>query len=72
MKIERAESKFEPVVITLESQAELDCLVICLNQNNKGFMENSRSVGNYVQTKEDILAASELYGPIYNRLTNLY
>ncbi len=36
MKIERAESKFEPVVITLESQREIDALgdIIALAANH--------------------------------------
>ena len=71
MKIERAESKFKPVVITLESQAELDCLLICLNQSNKGFMANAESVGNYIKP-DTALAARDVYGPLYHQLAKFY
>ena len=71
MKVKREDAQFKPVVITLESQAELDCLLICLNQSNKGFMGNSESVGNYI-TQDAALAALDVYGPLYHQLAKFY
>lgn len=71
MKVKREDAQFKPVVITLESQAELDCLLICLNQTDKGFMANAESVGNYI-TYDAALAAIEVYGPLYHQLAKFY
>jgi len=45
MKIERAESKFEPVVITLESQEELEWLLACLNCSANSAKEQAKNFG---------------------------
>lgn len=71
MKVKREDAQFKPVVITLESQAELDCLLICLNQSNKGFMGNADSVGNYI-SRDAALAARDVYGPLYHQLAKFY
>ena len=71
MKVKREDAQFKPVVITLESQAELDCLLICLNQSNKGFMVNAESVGNYI-THYEALAARDVCGPLYHQLVKFY
>ena len=71
MKIKREDAQFKPVVITLESQAELDCLLICLNQSNKGFMANAESVGDYIKP-DAALSALDVCGPLYHQLAKFY
>ena len=73
MKIERAESKFEPVVITLESQEELDCLLICLNTNNVIFERNASSLlEDEIFGQREVSRAQKLFGAIYNQIQSLY
>ena len=71
MKIERAESKFEPVVITLESQGEVDCLLICLNTSHRVFEDNASSLDKNIG-RDRLKAAKRLYANLYYQIEVLY
>ena len=72
MKIERAESKFEPVVITLESQEEVDCLLICLNTSHAVFDDNVSSSLDKNIGRDRIKAAKGIYSDLYYLIEGLY
>lgn len=71
MKIERktTEPKFEPVVITIESQAELDALVVGLNHSEESFKEALIDIR---ITPEAFLAASRVVGGIWFKLDQFH
>ena len=71
MKIERAESKFEPVVITLESQEEVDCLLICLNTSHAVFDDNVSSLGKDIG-RDRVEAAKRIYPNLYFQIEDFY
>jgi hypothetical protein len=71
VKIERAESKFEPVVITLESQKEVDCLLICLNTSHRVFEDNTSSLDKNIG-RDRIEAAKGIYPNLYFQIEGLY
>lgn len=70
MKVERSK-KFEPVTITIESQAELDWLLSCLNNSAKQAKENWARMQQSSLSVDRELDCSEQY-QMYKALTYLY
>ncbi|UZS00951.1 hypothetical protein [Pseudomonas phage vB_PsaM_M1] len=69
MKIERAATQFQPVVITLEGQAELDCLLVCLNMTDDTFNDNASSLlEDEIIELHRVKEARKLFGILYNQI----
>lgn len=70
MKINVEKGKFQPVTLTIESQAELDCLLIALNHTDDSF-HYAYSEQGHVEHKA-FVEAKKLFGPLFCKLEELY
>lgn len=71
MKIERkkVEPKFEPITITIQSQAELDALLVGLNHSEESFKD---ALVDIKITPDAFQAASEVVAGIWFKINSLY
>jgi len=69
MKIHKQEAAFQPITIVLESQEEVDCLLICLNTTTTDFHVNAATLD---LTNSRIFNAAELFGTMFNQVEDLY
>ena len=69
MKIHKQEAAFQPITIVLESQEEVDCLLICLNTTTNDFHVNAATLD---LTNSRIKNAAELFGTMFNQVEDLY
>lgn len=66
MIVERAERKFEPIIITIESKDEFDHLVVALNTTAEVLNKQKGSLN-----MDDFKPKSVVYGPMFNNLYEL-
>lgn len=71
MKVTQEREDFKPVTIVLESQAEVDALLICLNINGKEFEASCNELGSTIPTGREEAASLRLF-PMWKLVQALY
>tara|TARA_Y100000114_G_C11764120_1_gene332364 strand:+ start:46391 stop:46609 length:219 start_codon:yes stop_codon:yes gene_type:complete len=61
MKVTQEEKEFKPVTIVLESQAEVDALLICLNVDGKAFKSARDALGSTISDDREESAKTKQF-----------